>query len=115
MIAATASAVSGMQAATLRLAASASKIAGAGAAAPAGSPPTYLLLRIEGTSLPMAGGSGVSVGAVRSVSPTWLAGQGPDLADALLEQAGAEADFLANAKVLQTAQEMVKRLYELTG
>ena len=39
---------------------------------------------------------------------------GSDLTGNLLELTGAEHSFIANAKALETAQAMVKRLYELT-
>ena len=41
-------------------------------------------------------------------------GGGSDLAGEMLELTSAENSFIANAKALETAQAMVKRLYELT-
>ena len=75
----------------------------------------------------MAGGG--TRATVRNVSPAWRAAYDPDagftdasgmvaepsvdLVDEALEQATAEAAFLANLRTLQTAQDMVKRLYQL--
>lgn len=137
MLAAIASAISGMRAATLRLEASASNIANMGSegalpsssTAPAGAPRAYQPVRVEQTSVPGFGAGGGTVATVRNASPAWLAAYDPDasFADAngmvaapnvdligeTLEQVAAEASFMANIKVLEAAQGMVKRLYEL--
>jgi flagellar basal body rod protein FlgC len=123
------SAYSGMRAATLRLEASAYRVAGAGATRVQHltNAPVYVL-----TPLAQAGAAGpvrpVSpvAPAVRNSVPVWLAayqggGDGAgtamepevDLAAEAFEQASARASFLANAKTLQITQDMVKQLFEL--
>ena len=133
MLAAIASAASGMRAATLRLEASASNVASmrssgvlpSSSTASAGAPQAYQSVRIEQTS---AGGGG-TVAKVRVATPAWRAAYSPDagFADAngmvaepnvdlmgeALEQATAEASFLANLQVFEAAQAMVRSLYEL--
>ena len=133
MLAAIASAASGMRAATLRLEASASNVASmrssgvlpSSSTASAGVPQAYQPVRIEQTS---AGGGG-TVAKVRVAAPAWRAAYAPDarFADAngmvaepnvdlmgeTLEQATAEASFLANLQVFEAAQAMVRSLYEL--
>ncbi|MBX9591901.1 MAG: hypothetical protein K2X43_21625 [Hyphomonadaceae bacterium] len=97
MLPAIATAVSGMRQATLRLDASARTIASQGAEAAPG---------------PAGGGAAAPV---RNVSPTWMAGAagGVDMADAMVELISARTSFIANAKVLEITQAMVKQLYEL--
>ena len=69
-----------------------------------------------------AGAPSGTLPPVRNNSPTWMAtydqdsgyAGGSDLTGNMLELTGAEHSFIANAKALETAQAMVKRLYELT-
>jgi flagellar basal-body rod protein FlgC len=133
MLAAIASAASGMRAATLRLEASASNVASmrssgvlpSSSTASAGAPQAYEPVRIEQTS---AGGGG-TVAMVRVAAPAWRAAYAPDagfadpngmvaepnvdLMGEALEQATAEASFLASLRVFEAAQAMVRSLYEL--
>jgi flagellar basal-body rod protein FlgC len=133
MLAAIATAVSGLRAATLRLEASAGNVANIGSrgALPPGAPQAYQPVRVEQTSMTRPGGAGGgTMAAVRNVSPAWRAAYDPgagfadasgmvaepnvDLIGETLEQATAKAAFMANLRTLQTAQDMVRRLYELT-
>jgi hypothetical protein len=116
-----------MRAATLRLEASAYRVATAGATRvqPVGGGPVYMLTPVD----PMTGAGPVQpvrpiAPAVQNSVPVWLAayqGAGgamttePDvnLAAEAFEQATARASFLANAKTLQITQDMVKQLFEL--
>ncbi len=135
MFAAIASAASGMRAATLRLEASASNVASmrssgvlpSSSTASADAPQAYQPVRIEQTSV--GGSGGGAVATVRVAAPAWRAAYAPDagFADAngmvaepnvdlmgeALEQAAAEASFLANLQVFEAAQAMVRSLYEL--
>jgi flagellar basal-body rod protein FlgC len=128
MLPAISSAVSGMRLATLRLEGSARNIANLNSRGTlplggANAPPVYLLVRADQVvSAAPASVPGGPVLPVRNVSPTWMAtydqdfasAGGPDLAGEMLELISAEHSFVANAKALETAQAMVKRLYELT-
>ena len=110
----------GMRAAALRLQASARNVANAGSpGAPSANAariqPVYVLTRIDqsGLAAPVASGATPSV---RNAAPLWMADAGAgnaDMAHEALEQADARISFLANAKTLEVAQEMVKRLFEL--
>jgi hypothetical protein len=121
------SALAGMYSATLRLEASARRIAGAGAtrtqtSAGAGGGPAYLLMPVGSAAVAAPAG-------VRNSAPVWMAayqddagageadglaaGADVDLAAEAFEQATARASYMANAKTLQITQEMVKRLFEL--
>jgi flagellar basal body rod protein FlgC len=123
------SAYSGMRAATLRLEASAYRVATAGAARvrPVGGSPVYVLTPVDQTADagPVRPVSPVTP-AVQNSVPVWMAayqGGGDvagtavkaevDLAAEAFEQASARASFLANAKTLQITQDMVKQLFEL--
>lgn len=126
MLPAISTAVSGLRAATVRLDASARTIANATSRAPgpAGSaapPPAYLIVRVDqitqGTPVHPSAGSTLSP---RNVSPAWMAAYETttpaaesDLADAMLEQVEGKNAFIANARVLETAQAMIKQLFEL--
>jgi len=129
MLAAIATAASGMRAAQLRLAASAANVANLGSrGAPPGStgPAAYQPVRVEQAAVE----SGGTLASVRIVSPAWRVAYDPhasfadaagmvaepnvDLVGEALEQTTAELSFLANLRTLQTAQDMVKRLFDLT-
>lgn len=128
MLPAISSAVSGMRMATIRLEGSARNIANLNSKGTlplggANAPPVYLLVRAD--QLAPGAPAGVPSGTmlpVRNASPTWMAtydqssatAGGSDLAGEMLELISAENSFIANAKALETAQAMVKRLYELT-
>jgi flagellar basal body rod protein FlgC len=116
-------ALSGIRAATLRLDASARRVAAAtGVQSPNAGAPVYVLTP-AGRASPVAP-VGPTVG-VRNTAPVWMAayrndgggaaGASVDLAAEALEQASARSLFLANAKTLQVTQDMVKRLFELDG
>lgn len=126
MLPAISSAVSGLRTATVRLENSARAIAVASSKAvtPAtgiNASPVYLLVRVDQTApaTPVRPPSG-PMRAPLNVSPTWLAAYEttgpaqPDLTDAALQQVTAENAFIANARVFETAQAMVKQLFELT-
>lgn len=130
MIAAIAAATSGMNAAVRRLEASAANVANmptTGALPSRGSgPAAYQPVGVEQAAV--AGGG--TLASVRNVSPLWRVAYDPDatFADAdgmvaepdvdlvaeALEQKMAETAFLANLKTLETVQDMVERLFELT-
>jgi len=128
MLPAISSAVSGMRIATLRLEGSARNIANLnskGILPPGGAnaPPVYLLVRADQMApVAPAGVTSGMTAPVRNVSPTWMATYDQDSASAgdtglageTLELISAENSFIANAKALETAQAMVKRLYDLT-
>ncbi len=117
-----------MRAATLRLEASAYRVATAGATRvrPVGGGPVYVLTPVDQTAGagPVRPVSPVTP-AVQNSVPVWLAayqgeaGAGTaveaevNLAAEAFEQASARASFLANAKTLQITQDMVKQLFEL--
>jgi flagellar basal-body rod protein FlgC len=129
MLAAIATAVSGMFAATRRLEASTNNIANMssrGALASRGmGPAAYQPVGVEQTAITGGG----TLATVRIVSPAWLVAYDPeasfadddgmiaepnvDLVGEALEQATAETQFRASAKALQAAQDMVRVLYEL--
>lgn len=117
-------AVTGMRAATVRLEASARNVAKAGTrgvspSTAANGTPVYLLTQVDQSSVPPP--TGGVVASVRAVAPVWMAAAESepapepdvDLGAEAQEQAGARTSFLANAKTLEVAQEMVKRLFEL--
>ncbi len=127
MLPAISSAVSGMRMATLRLEGSARNIAnlnskGTPPLGGANAPPVYLLVRADqiASAAPASVPSGTML-PVRNVSPTWMAtydqdsgyAGGSDLTGNMLELTSAEHSFIANARTFETAQEMVKRLFEL--
>jgi flagellar basal body rod protein FlgC len=137
MLAVFASAASGMRAATLRLEASASYVANADSRgawtsrSAASSARAYQPVRVEQTSLAGPGGAGGGTAAmVRATAPVWRAAYQPDagFADAgglvaepgidpigeTLEQTIAEASFIASLKTFHAAQNMIKRLFDLT-
>jgi hypothetical protein len=80
-------------------------------------PPVYLLVRADQMAPAAPAGA-----PVRNNSPTWMAtydqdfgyAGGSDLTGNMQELTSAEHSFIANAKALETAQAMVKRLFELT-
>jgi hypothetical protein len=127
MLSAISSSISGTRMATLRLERSARDIANPNSKGtlPLGgaiAPPVYLLVRAD--QIAPAAPAGVPSGTmppVRNASPTWMAtydqssasAGGSSLAGEMLELIGAEHSFIANAKALEAAQVMVKRLYEL--
>ena len=128
MLPAISSAVSGMRMATLRLEGSARNIAnlnsqGTPPLSGANAPPVYLLVRADqmAPTAPAGAPSG-TMSPARNNSPTWMATYDQDsgyaggsyLTGNMLELTGAERSFIANAKALETAQAMVKRLFELT-
>lgn len=117
-------ALSGLQAASLRLEAAAGNIANAGsvssqpsnAAAGPAAPAPYQPVAVDTSTLP---GGGVAA-TLRKVSPgfeTAISGQasGPavDLATEVTNMQMAKFDFMANAQVLKATDEMVKRLFEM--
>jgi len=127
MLPAISSAVSGMRMVTLRLEGSARNIAnlsskGTPPLGGASSPAVYLLVRADqmAPAAPVDVPSGMTA-PVRNLSPTWMATYDQDsasagdsgLASETLELTSAQNTFIANAKALETAQAMVKRLYEL--
>jgi hypothetical protein len=105
------SALSGMRLAELRLETSAGKVANAGA--------SDFLVRVAQAS--PAAPAGGAPSTVRNSAPVWMAAGGAaddanadvDLGAEALEQAEARTSFMANAKVLEVSQDMVKRLFEL--
>ncbi len=120
MLPAISSAVSGMRMATLRLEGSARSIANLNSKT---TPPVYLLVRAD--QMPPAAPAGVpggTVAPVRNNAPAWMATYEQDSASAsdsglvgeMTDLISAEHSFIANVKALETAQAMVKRLYELT-
>jgi flagellar hook protein FlgE len=130
---ATYSALAGMRSAVMRLETSARNVARAGATqATSGNSdagPVYLVTGVDPTNFPRPVPAVSSV-STPSSSPTWMASyqdasgergtEGAetgevDLAQEAFEQATARASFMANAKVLQVTQDMVKRLFELDG
>jgi flagellar basal body rod protein FlgC len=126
MLPAISSAVSGLRTATVRLEHSARTIANATSravtpVAGVNASPVYLLVRVDQTAsaTPVRPPSGPTR-APLNVSPAWMAAYEttgpaePDLTDAALGQATAENAFIANARVLETAQAMVRQLFELT-
>lgn len=102
MLPAISSATSGIRAASLRLAASGRMIANPSTGG-------------SGRALTAAQVAPASVtSAARQASPVWtVATQGADPTKAMLEQAAARIDFVANTKMLAAAQGMVKRLFEM--
>jgi flagellar basal-body rod protein FlgC len=135
VLAAIASAASGMRAAKLRLEASTGNVASmrssgvlpSSSTASARAPQAYQPVRIEQTSARGSGGGAVAT--VRVSAPAWRPAYAPDpgfadtngmvaepnvdLMGEALEQATAEANFLANLQVFEAAQAMVRSLYEL--
>jgi flagellar basal body rod protein FlgC len=131
---ATYSALAGMRSAMLRLETSARNVARAGAtqstsATSGDGGPVYVVTRLDQADFarPVPAVSSVSM---PNSAPAWLAAQedtsggggapggGADevnLAQEALEQASARTSLMANAKVLQVTQDMVKRLFELEG
>jgi len=127
MLAAIATAVCGLRAATLRREASASDVANIGSrgALPPGAPQAYQPVGVEQAGM----ASGGTLATVRDVSPAWriaydasasfadaagiVAEPNVDLVGEALEQETAQVAFLANLRTLQAAQDMVRRLYEL--
>ena len=128
------SALSGMQAASVKLTATASNIANmnsngalpsSGQAAASDAPQAYQPVRVEQTSA--AGGATVAV--VRNVSPAHVAMYDPtasyandqgmvaapnvDVLNEMLNLVTAEKDFALNAKVAQSIDDLVKKLYDL--
>jgi flagellar basal body rod protein FlgC len=114
-------AMSGIRAATVRLEASARRVAAAtGVQSPSAGAPVYILTPAS-QARPVEP-VGPTAG-VRNTAPVWMAayqndadgaaGASVDLAAEALEQASARSLFLANAKTLQVTQDMVKRLFEL--
>lgn len=86
--------------------------------------PAYLLVRVDQlapAAPPSVPGGGTTTPA-RNQAPIWMAtydqdsasAGSSDLAGEMLELTSAEDSFIANAKALETAQAMVKRLFELT-
>lgn len=128
MLPAISSAVSGMRMATIRLEGAARNIANLnskGTLPPNGAnaPPVYLLVRAD--QMPPAapaGGPGDTVAPVRNNAPAWMASYEQDSASAgdsglageMTDLISAEHSFIASVTSLETAQTMVKRLYELT-
>lgn len=116
MLPAISSAVSGMRVATLRLEASARNVA---AASSARAPHVYVLVP-PSPPVPSPAPAGATA-PVRNVSATWMASYAPDagsdgaadLIGETMEMAMAESSFIANARTLETAQAMVKRLFDL--
>lgn len=110
MLPAISSSVSGMRVATLRLEVSARNVA---AASSARAPHIYVLVP---PSPPVQSPAPARATApVRNVSATWMAGSdgAAGLIGETMEMAMAETSFIANAKTLETAQAMVKRLFDL--
>lgn len=134
-------ALSGMQAASTRVSATASNIANidaTGALPPANAAPNpnapqpYQPVQVQQSSIAGSGpngGGGAVVTTVRNVSPSYVAAYEPSAtyADAngivaapninetneIVNLVTAENDFSLNAKVLQTINDMVKKLYDL--
>lgn len=125
------SALSGMQAASLRLTASANNIANVNSngalpsSGQAGAPQPYQPVQVEQTG----GADGTTVATIRNVSPAYVAVSAPsasyandqgmvaapnvDLLTEMLNIMMAKQDFALNAKVAQSIDEMVKKLYDL--
>jgi flagellar basal-body rod protein FlgC len=126
--------LSGMEAASVRLTASASNIANANSdgtlpaedgSIPAGAQPAYQPVQIEQSSGP----GGITVATVRNVSPSYVAAYDPEasyaneqglvakpnvgLENDMLNLVMAKADFSLNAVSLSDIDEMVKKLYDL--
>jgi flagellar basal-body rod protein FlgC len=127
-----ASALSAMQAATTKLNATASNIANmnSNGAVPAagqatGAPAAYQPVRVDQVSGP----GGTTAAVVRDVSPSYVQAYDPsasyadaqgqvatpnvDILNELLNLTMAKNDFTLNAKVFQSFNDMVKKLYDI--
>lgn len=134
----TMSSLSGMQAASLRLTAAASNIANAnsngalptpGQATMSGAQQPYQPVQVEQSSVTGPDGTGGTVATLRNVSPAYVAVSDPsasyandqgmvaapnvDMLTEILNMMLAEKDFELNAKVVQSVNDMVKKLYDL--
>lgn len=131
------SSLSGMQAASMRLTASANNLAninsnGALPSANAGpdAPKPYQPVRVEQTSEPGADGvGGVTVATVRNVAPGYVAMYDPtapyadsqgmvaapnvDLATEMVNITQAKAEFTLNANVAHSIDNLVKKMFDL--
>jgi flagellar basal-body rod protein FlgC len=125
---------SGMQAASLRLTASANNVANIDTTGPlpasqgqnTGAKHAYQPVRVQQTS---AGPGGGTTATVTDVSPSFVARYDPqaayannqgqvaapnvDVMNEILNIATAQADFMSNAKVADAMNQMVKQLFEL--
>jgi flagellar basal-body rod protein FlgC len=133
------SALSGMQAASTRLTASANNLANMNsngalpsANAPADAPKPYQPVRVEQTSVEGAGGSGgVTVATVRNVTPGYVSMYDPtasyadsqgmvaapnvNVENEMVNIAQAKAEFTLNANVAHSIDNLVKKLFDLGG
>jgi flagellar basal-body rod protein FlgC len=129
------SALSGMQAASLRMTATANNVANISSngalpnslqAASPNAPKAYQPVRVEQSSGP----SGGTVATVRNVNPSYVpmfdptagyadsqgmvAAPNVDLANEMVNLVSAKQEFTANAKVAQSINDLVQKLFDLT-
>lgn len=133
-------AVSGMQAATMRLEASASNIANMNSAGalpgtvqsgPGAAGQAYVPVRVVQSPLVLDGGiGGGTVASIRAVRQAYVESHEPasayansdgmvampnvDPAQEMLEQAGAALSFKLNAKVFEASSDMIRTLLDMT-
>jgi flagellar basal-body rod protein FlgC len=129
------SALSGMQAASLRLTATANNIANINSngalpnspqAAVPGAPQAYQPVRVDQSSGP----GGVTVATVHNITPAYIPELDPtasyadsqgmvaapnvDLTNEMVNLVSAKQDFTLNAKVAQSINDLVQKLFDLT-